>query len=164
MIPEPDTERLTDVQISSLLEMALASESRREFDRLIALPTPGLLAELRTALESNNLGVREAAALLGMNELTLKSWLTSAKPLSESTHEKLAALCLLLKAATGRAGDQRIHALVRAAICAVGRQASPRRTLAADRSLRVLASVLGPTGLMAAALHLALAPGISPSE
>jgi hypothetical protein len=166
MLPEEehDTERLTEAQVSRLLEIAVESRFQRDLDRLASLPTVGLLSEVRTVLSSNGLGAREAAALLGVNELTMKAWLNSGKPLQESVHNKLAALRLLLLASAGEAECQESALLVRTAVAQVtGKGGAPTSTSGGGPA-DLLSSVFGPTGLMAAAMSItmrfAIADGI----
>jgi hypothetical protein len=156
MLPEKrDTERLTDAQISDLLELALESDLRVETDRLVSLPTHALVGEVRTVLERHDLGLKEASLLMGVNVLTLKSWLSTPKPLPEDAHQKLAAIGLLLRVAEGPRPGQGASMLVQAAV-SLAKYQPGKQSPALEESIRALSSTYGPAGLMAAALHLLL--------
>lgn len=156
MIPEfQDTERLTDAQISDLLDLALTSELGVELERLSSLPSQQLVREVRTVLERHDLGMRDASHLLGVIELTLKSWLSASKDLPEVAHEKLAAFGMLLHAATEGKPDQDVSLLVQAAV-SLAKGQSAQQAPGAGEGLRTVSATFGPSGLMAAALYLSL--------
>jgi len=156
MLPEePDTERLTDAQISDVLGLALASELGAELERLVSLPSQLLVQEVHAALEREDLGLLESSRLLGVNELTLKSWLDTPKTLPESAHQKLAAIGVLLQAAATLGPDQEVPSLVRKAL-SLARNQSARLPPATEEPPCVLSLAFGPSGLMAAALYLAV--------
>jgi hypothetical protein len=156
MIPEErDVERLTDAQVSDLLEMALTTELGVEMERLSSLPSESLVQEVRAVLEQNDLGLRESARLLSVNELTLKSWLDASKTLPEPAQQKLAAICVLLKAATAPGADEEIASLVRTAV-ALAKGPLAQQTPIDENRLGAIAASFGPSGLMSAALYLAL--------
>jgi len=103
---EYDSDTLTADQILALLDLTLESWGECEFDRLVNLPSEELLGRFRKRLEANKLGLEQAAHLLAMNGLTLRSWLKSSKPLPEASHHKLAGLCLVLSLAEDADGSE----------------------------------------------------------
>ena len=154
---EYETDTLTGAQITELLHLVLESATQAEFHRLVDLASDELLREARNGLEVNQLGLAEGACLVDVNELTLKSWLRGSKPLPEEAHEKLAGLCLGLSLA--KADDAaEATALASAAVSASRNEPTDGTGQAYGEAIRILGSVFGPAGLMAAALHSAMQP------
>ena len=150
-----DSGRLTADQILVLLGLTVQSQAEREFDRLVNLTSEKLQEEVRERLEANKLGLEQAAHLLAMNGLTLKSWLKSSKSLPEVAHQKLAGLCLVLSLAED-ADDSEAGNKARTAVEAVQSGASRAMPVCSDETTRILAAVFDVTGLAVAALHSAL--------
>jgi len=156
MFPEErDEERLTDGQVSDLLDMALTTEFGVEMERLSVLPSADLVREVRSVLEPHDLGLRVFSRLLAVNELTLKSWLDASKALPEPAQRKLAAICMLFKAVTAPGAKEEIRSLVQTAV-ALAKGSLTHQTLAEHTPIGAIATTFGPSGLMAVALHQAL--------
>jgi len=156
MFPEErDEERLTDGQVSDLLDMALTTEFGVEMERLSVLPSADLVREVRSVLEPHDLGLREFSRLLAVNELTLKSWLDASKALPEPAQQELAAICMLLKAATAPGANGEIRSLVQTAM-ALAKGRLTQQPLAEHTRIGAIAATFGPSGLMAVALYQAL--------
>ncbi len=159
---EYDSDTLTADQILALLDLTLESWGECEFDRLVNLPSEELLGRFRKRLEANKLGLEQAAHLLAMNGLTLRSWLKSSKPLPEASHHKLAGLCLVLSLAEDADGSEAGN-LARTAVASVQSGATRTVPVRSDETTRTLAVVFGVAGLAAAALHSALTRTTAPS-
>jgi len=156
-----DTRKLGDNQILDLLSLGLESQDSPrlmvdEFRRLAALSSGDLVQNLRKGLGVQGLNAGQAAQLLGVSELTAKRWFESSGVLAENAQAKLAGLCLLLSLASDEMGRSGPGQMVRSAVTALRKAADSGVDLASGEAARIVTSVFGVAGLMAAALHLAL--------
>ena len=142
-------------QILDTLRLTLESGGMTEFHRLVGLSSAELVSRTREALRQNDLGLAEAGRLMGTNELTLKSWLDVSKALPEPAQQKLAATCMLLKAAAAPVADEEIASLVGTAV-ALAKGLLAQQPPVDEDCIGAIAATCGPSGMMAAALYLAL--------
>lgn len=153
---EHESSRLTSKQILALLELTIEAHVADEFQRLDRLSSSELLRETRQRLQSNRLGLAQAARLLAVNELTLKSWFKSRKPLPEMVRKKLAGLAVGLSLAEGSTGNSEATALAKAAVCAIRDEAGGGTLNHRSESVEIILAAFGAVGVMAAAVHSAL--------
>ncbi len=156
-------EHLTDLQIGTLFNLALTEPGRTgshidEFRHFVRMESRVLIQAFAECLTKLDLTTGQAAQLLGVTDWTIRRWMQSNTQLPKATKAKVAAMVVLLRVAAVPEHDREIAGLVRAAIASTDDGANDRSSTNTAAGLPGhVASVFGPTGLMAVALYGALA-------